>query len=47
MLEGRVDANELRFVIRTTELVDGGSRELVHRYCGRSAGGDIWFVMQT
>lgn len=45
--EGRVDANELRFVIRTTEVLDGGSRELVHRYRGRPAGGDIWFVMQT
>ena len=47
VLEGRVDANELRFVTRTNEVADGVSRELVHRYAGRRAGSEIRFVMQT
>lgn len=44
LLEGRVDGDGLRFVVRTSEM-DGA--ELVHRYRGRLAGDEIRFVMQT
>jgi hypothetical protein len=47
LLEGHIDAGELRFVTRTSEVADGTSRELVHRYRGRVVGGEIRFVMQT
>ena len=47
VLEGRIEAGELRFVTRTSAVADGTSRELVHRYRGRVVGGEIRFAMQT
>ncbi len=49
VLEGRADANGLRFVTRTAETTDSGgaTRELVHRYQAQSVGGELRFVMQT
>jgi len=48
-LEGRVDADGLRFVTRTSEMTGSGASaaEVVHRYRGRLAGDEIRFVMQT
>ncbi len=44
VLDGRVDAEGMDFVTRSSEL-DGG--ETTHRYRGRLVGGEIRFVMQT
>jgi hypothetical protein len=45
VLEGRVTADGLQFVTRTSELP--GPVELVHRYRARLSGAELRFVMQT
>lgn len=47
VFEGRVDEGSLHFVTHTTELIDGASHPVVHRYSGRWADQEIRFVMQT
>lgn len=44
VLEGRVEADGVRFVTRTPEQPGG---EAVHRYRGRLVGGELRFTMQT
>jgi hypothetical protein len=49
VLEGRIDADGLRFITRTSEVggAAGSPAETVHRYRGRWDGGELRFVMQT
>ena len=48
LLEGRIDASDLQFVTRTSELsgAGGSGPVVVHRYRGRLAGDELRFVLQ-
>jgi len=47
VLEGSVDASQLRFETRTSEASGGADAALVHRYRGRLVGDELRFVVQT
>ena len=47
ILEGTVEADGLRFVTRTTQVMGSVEKEQAHRYRGRVAGDEIRFVMQS
>jgi TIR domain len=47
VLDGQLGPDGLRFVTRTAEGLDAGSRELVHQYQGRLVGDELHLLMQT
>ncbi|HUG22363.1 toll/interleukin-1 receptor domain-containing protein [Piscinibacter sp.] len=47
ILEGTVDADGLRFVTRTMQVMGSDEKEQAHRYRGRLDGDQIRFVMQS